>query len=213
MDGFLDYLGALALQHPEWTKLIIGVGIIVQGEITTLLSLYLVIGKHITLAQFLISALTGLFVGETIIYLLGRKLRHTRFGWKLYRKIRGNRKIQLYTYYIKHRTGKILIVAKFLPGMNALTLFLMGWTRTSFKKFLRVYIPVALFWLSVTSFSAYAVTSGLHYLRSSKVFENIEIIIVGIIALFFIGEWVIKKIIASRIPENIPEIEEEEKNF
>lgn len=210
MDGLLDYLGALAISHPEWTKLIIGIGIIVQGEITTLISLYLVVGKHITLTQFLISALMGLFIGETIIYLLGRKLRNTRFGWKLYRKIRGNRKIQLYTYYIKHKTWKILIVAKFLPGMNTLTLFLMGWTRTSFKKFLRVYIPIVLFWLSVTSISAYAVTSGLHYLRSSKIFENIEIIILGIIALFFVGEWVLKKFITARIPTTIPEIDEEE---
>src|SRR3989344_6284169 len=102
--NILDYLEQLALAYPEWTRVIIGIGIIIQGEITTLLSLYLVVGKQITLLQLLISALTGLFIGETCIYLLGRKLRKTRFGWRLYRRMKANRKIQLYTYYLKRHT-------------------------------------------------------------------------------------------------------------
>ncbi len=211
MTNILDYLGALALQHPEWTSVIIGLGIIIQGEITTLLSLYLVVGKHITLLQFIISALFGLFVGETCIYLLGKKLRGTRLGWRLYRRMKGNRKIQLYIYYLRNHTIRILTLAKFLPGMNTLMILLMGWTKTEFKKFLRVYIPVALFWFTIVTTSAYAVTSGLHYLKQNKIFENVEFIIVGIIILFFIGEYSVKKIIRMWAPKELPALEEEEK--
>src|SRR3989344_141428 len=211
MTNFLDYLGSLALAHPEWTQLIIGIGIIIQGEVTTLLSLYLVVGKQITLFEFLISALTGLFIGETCIYLFGRKLRGTRFGWGLYRRMKGNRKIQLYTYYLKRHTIRILMVAKFLPGMNTLMILLMGWTKTEFKKFMRVYIPVALFWLTVVTFSAYAVTSGLHYLKENKIFEDIEYLVLGLIVAFFIGEYLVKKAIQWWAPKDLPALEDEEK--
>ncbi len=210
-NNILDYLGTLALHNPDWTRVIIAVGIIIQGEITTLLSLYLVVGKHITLVQFLISALAGLFIGETCIYLIGRKLRTTRFGWKLYRRMKGNRKIQLYTYYLKRRTARILILAKFLPGMNALMLFLMGWTKTEFRKFLRVYVPAALLWLTVATTSAYAVTSGLHYLRQNRIFKDIEYIVLGIIILFFVGEYLIKRALNYFAPKELPALEEEEK--
>lgn len=211
MGNILDYLGSLALQYPEWARLIIALGIIIQGEITTLLSLYLVVGKHITLLQFLFSAIMGLFIGETCVYLLGKKLRSTRFGWKLYRRIKGNRKIQLYTYYLRYRTLRVFALAKFVPGMNLLMLLLMGWTKTEFRKFLRIYIPVALFWLTIATTSAYAVTSGLHYLRNNRIFQDIEYVIIGIILLFFVGEWAIKKALAYFAPKELPELEEEEK--
>lgn len=209
MNNLLDTLGNLALNYPQWTTLIIAIGIAVQGEVTTLVSLYLVVGKHITLLQFLIPALIGLFVWETLLYMLGRNIRGTRFGWKLYRRMKDNRKIQLYTYYLKNHSGKFLLAAKFIPGMNSLMLFLMGWTKTGFSKFLRIYIPATLFWLTVATTSAYAVTSGLHYLRSAKIFKDIEFIIIGIVLLLFLGEHFAKKLLQMKAPKNLPELEGE----
>jgi membrane protein DedA with SNARE-associated domain len=209
MNNLLEHLGLLALRNPEWTSVILGLGILIQGEITILLAIYLVIGKHISLLQFIIAGLTGLFVGELFIYTLGKTLRGTRFGWKFYRKMKTNRRVQVYTYYLKRNTARVLFVAKFLPGMNALTLLLLGWTKTKWGKFLKIYIPSALFWFGTTSVVAYFISSGLYYLRASRTFKDIEFIILGIIILFFIAEYIIKRLINSSAPKDIDLADEE----
>lgn len=209
MNNLLEHLGLLALKNPEWTSVILGLGILIQGEITILLAIYLVIGKHISLLQFIIAGLAGLFVGELFIYTLGKTLRGTRFGWKFYRKMKTNRHVQVYTYYLKQNTARVLFVAKFLPGMNALTLLLLGWTKTKWGRFLKIYIPCALFWFGTTSVIAYFISSGLYYLRASHTFKDVEFIILGIIVLFFITEYIIKRIINSSAPKDINLADEE----
>lgn len=209
MNNLLEHLGLLALKNPEWTSLILGFGILIQGEITILLAIYLVIGKHISLLQFIIAGLTGLFVGELFIYTLGKILRDTRFGWKLYRKIKTNRRVQIYTYYLKQNTTRVLFLSKFLPGMNVLTLLLLGWTKTKWGQFLKIYIPCALFWFGTTSVVAYCISSGLYYLRASRTFKDIEFIILGLIILYFIGEYIVKRIINAEVPKDVSFSEEE----
>lgn len=200
MDNLIEQLGLWVVNNPAWTKFIISAGIIIQGEITVLLSLFLVVQKSLTFWEFATTALIALFVGEICVYFLGKALRNTRFGWRIYRKIKGKRKIQLYTYYLRQNTWRVFITAKFIPGLNLIMLLLLGWTKITFKKFIKIHIPIALFWFAVTSTAAYFINSGLHYLRTEKIFENIEYIILGIIILFFLLEYVAKKLIF-KIPE------------
>lgn len=212
MENLLEHLGTLALKNPEWTNFILAASMLVQGEIAILLAVYLVVSKHITFLQFLIAGLSGLFIGEFFIYSMGKMLRNTRLGWKFYRKIKANRRVQIYTYYLKQKTARVLLLSKFLPavpGVNALTLLLLGWTKTKWGQFLKIYIPCALFWFGTMSILSYFISSGLYYLRTANIFKNIELIILLIIVLFFIVDSLAKKIVSAALPKDI-EIPDEE---
>jgi membrane protein DedA with SNARE-associated domain len=204
VNNLLESLGALALQNPEWTKFIIGIGILIQGEIAILLAMYLILGNHVSFWGFVEASLLGLFIGEFLIYVAGRTLRTTRFGWKLSRKLKTNRRVRLYSYYITKNRLRMLFLAKFLPGVNTLSILLLGWMRVKVPQFFRVYIPAALFWFVSTAFVAYSIAAGLRFLKSSRIFEQIEFVIAGLIVVFFIAEWGVKKLLAKYAPTDLP---------
>lgn len=210
MDNLLEHVGNWILQNPSWTDLILAAGIIIQGELTILLSVYLAINDNIGWDQFVIVTLGTLVIGETFVYVVGRTLRNTRFGWKLYKKNKSNRKIQAYTHYLKKNTGKLLILAKFLPATNLIILILIGWSRTKFMTFFKTYLPAVLLWFSSMTVVAYFLMSGLHYLRSTKVFRQVEIGIVVIFVLIFLGEHILRRAIGKRTPLTERDDEEEE---
>ena len=64
-----------------------------------------------------------------------------------------------------------------------------------FRPFLRAYLKSAAFWFIAVTAVSYGITSGLHYLKSEDIFRKAELIILGIIVLFFIGEYFFKVII------------------
>lgn len=193
MGNALEYVSSWILQNPSWTDLIIGAGILLQGELTILLSVYLVINKSITWTQFITIAFLTLVIGESVVYFFGRILRNTRFGWKYYKKIKANKKIQSYTYYLKTNMGKLLIFAKFLPATNFVILGLIGWSKTKFGKFFKAHITSAIIWFTSMTVVAYFLMSGLHYLKSAKIFREVEIGIILTFIIIFFGEQILRK--------------------
>lgn len=195
MDNLVEHVGNWILQNPSWTDAILAIGIIIQGELTILLSVFLAINKNIGWDRFVIVTLGTLILGESFVFIVGKALRNTRFGWKLYRKNKGNKRIQTYTYYLKKNMGKLAIIAKFLPATNLAILLLMGWSRTKFREFLKVYIPAVVLWFASMTVVAYFFMSGLHYLRSTKILRNVEIGIVIVFILIFFGESILRKLL------------------
>lgn len=199
MDNLFEHLGALVVAYPAWSNIIIAIATLLQGEVAILFSMYLVVSGQLSFGQFVLSAMGGLFIGELFLYFLGRTVRHTRFGWKLYYKLKPNRRIQLYTYYLKKNLKKLLIAAKFLIGTNLIILILVGWSKTKPGEFLKAYLLSLLFWFATMSTVAYFLTSGIYLLRSENVFRSIEIGIVAVLALMIGGEMLLKRFLAKRM--------------
>lgn len=190
----MEHVGNWILQNPSWTDAILAIGIIIQGELTILLSVFLAINKNIEWDRFVVISLGMLTVGESFMFFVGKTLRNTRFGWKFYRKNKGNKRIQTYTYYLKKNMGKLAIIAKFIPATNIIILLLMGWSRTKFRDFLKAYLPAVVLWFASMTIVAYFFMSGLHYLHSTKIFRNVEIGIVLVFILIFLGENILRKL-------------------
>jgi membrane protein DedA with SNARE-associated domain len=199
MDNLFEHLGTLVAAYPAWSNIIIAIATLLQGEVAILFSMYLVISGQLSIGQFVLSAMGGLFVGETFLYFLGRTVRHTRFGWKLYYKLKPNRRIQLYTYYLKKNLKKLLIAAKFLIGTNLVILVLVGWSKTKPGEFLKAYLLSLICWFVSMSAVAYFLASGVYLLRSENIFRNIEIGIVVVLALMIGGEMLLKRFLAKRM--------------
>jgi len=190
----MEIAGSWILQNPTWTDAILGISMIIQGELTILLSMYLAVSGKITWLQFVVPTLSAIMCAEIFIYLVGKNIRNTRFGWKLSKKMKGNKKVQTYTYYLKQNMTKLLIITKFIPATNLMIMSLIGWTRTKFKDFFPSYIKSLLVWFLSMTVVAYFLMSGLHYLSSTKVFKQAEIGIVAIFILIFIGEHILSKL-------------------
>ncbi len=191
----MDVVGAWITQNPTWTDAILGISMIIQGELTILLSMYLAISGKITWLQFFVPTLGAIIIAETFIYILGRTIRNTRFGWKLSKKIKGNKRVQTYTYYLRQNMTKLLIITKFIPATNLMIMALIGWSKTKFAVFFKSYLKSVFLWFGSMAIVAYFLMSGIHYLQSSKVFKQVEIAILVIFILIFAGEHVLSKML------------------
>lgn len=215
MDNLIDALGELMRNYPAWRYAIIGGSMIVQGELAILVLIYFVLNHFITFQEFVLSSLGILALVEIFTYLTGRFFRHTRLGWKFYKKIRTNKKVQLYSYYLKTNIGKLLIFSKFLPATSLLTLLLTGWARVKLGTFLKSYFISLFLWFGSMSALAYFLMSGVTYLKTTQAFRGVEIAIVVVFAFILVGQHFAKKMISKRFTlehkeEEIGKIVEEE---
>lgn len=199
MGNLLDALAGLALQYPSLSHVILGVGIILQGELAILLAAYLVVNGALTWSGFIGVALGTLVVAELLLYSGGKIFRNTRLGWRWYLKMKPNRRIQHYSYYLSHHLTKLLVAARFLVGANFIILVLAGWSKTRFSQFLRSYFTALLAWFAVMVAIAYPLMSGLSYLRSERIFRRIEIGLAVIVLLFLGAEFLFRKLLKRRI--------------
>lgn len=210
MDNALAVLGDLVAQYPSWTKLILGGAMLLQGEIAILFAVFLAVAGTITWGDYFLATLSGLIIGETFVYIFGRFLRHTRFGWKWYHNHKESRKLQLYTYYLKQNLVKLFIITKFIPGTNFVVLTLTGWSRTKFLHFFKSYMASVIVWFSSMTLLAYGVNSGLEYLRGENIFKQIEYGIGGLVILILVGENLLRRFVKNKTSTFIPRREDME---
>lgn len=193
--GILDNLGELVLQYPEWSHWIIAIAILFQGEVVVLVSVFLVVSGSLTWGGFIIPAVASLIVGDTVLFVLGRMTRNTRFGWKLYMKMKHSRRAQFYLYYVKENINKLMIISKFLVAANVFAVLAVSWSKVSFGKFMKSQFTSVMLWFFSATAVAYFLASGFSYLRTEKVFRQIEIGILVTMILLFVGEHFLKKIL------------------
>ena len=192
----LENLGQLVLRYPSWSYAIIAFGIILQGELTVLFSMYLIADGDISWFGFIATALATFFIAETFLYFLGKNLRNTKIGEWFRQKIPYRNKIE---DYIKKSVFKVLIVSKFILGSTIVVIFSIGWSGVRFKKFLKAHILSVVIWLPVVSVLAYSLVYGLWYLKSIEVFKNIEIGLAFIAFIIIAGEYILKKLFRGEI--------------
>ncbi len=195
MDSFLTGLGHWIATYPAWTHWIIAGGMIIQGEITIFVSVYLVLNNAIGWSDFLIPAIASVICTDTFLYIVGRSMRNTRFGWRLYRKTKASRRAQSYLYYARENTVKMLIGSKFLLGTNIIAMLAIGWAKIKPDRFFRAEFAGVLTWFSGITIIAYFMGSGLHYLQSAKIFKQAEFLIAAGAIIVIGGEYILKRVV------------------
>ncbi len=216
MNNFFDSLSALVVQYPTWSHLIIAAGMVIQGEITIFVSRYLIANPSLGGRDFLIPAYASGSIVAVFLFFLGRGLRNTRFGWKIYRKIKSKRKTQLYFYYVRENLNKLIIFSKFIFGGNILILIAIGWMKTKFGRFAKSHFMSVTLWLLTMITIMYSMASGLFYLKSTTSLRQVEIGIGILVVIIFAGEYLLKRALGKRLgfdssKELINQDEEDEK--
>ncbi|MGC9603026.1 MAG: hypothetical protein ABSF47_00985 [Minisyncoccia bacterium] len=198
MGSLLDSLGALVVHYPDWSHWIIAVAILIQGEVVVLVSVFLIAAGNLTWGGFIIPAISSLIVGDMFLFFLGRAMRNTRFGWKLYRKIKHSKRTQFYLFYVRENINKLMIISKFLVAANIFAVFAVSWSKVSFARFMKSQLTSVLLWFFSATAVAYFFASGFTYLKSEKVFKQIEIGLAVVMVLMFVGEHFLRKILSKR---------------
>ncbi len=212
MGNLLDSVGALVLQYPTWSHLILGAATIIQGELAVFAAVYLVVQGNLSWGDYFLSTIAVLAGAEFLVYLTGRAIRTTRFGWRLSRRFKANRKAQLYTFYLKRNMKKLFVISKFLPGTNLLIILLTGWSRTKLGEYLKAYLASIILWFGSMTALAYLLSSELHELKATKVFREAELVIAVVVIAIIAGEHFLRKAIrrAAHIEEEVDEEEGDE---
>lgn len=199
MGGLLDNLGQIVLTHQAWSHYLIAIGIVIQGEITVLVSVYLVINGSLGWLDFLIPAFLGILISDYALYLAGRLFRDTRFGWKMYRKLKQNKTSQFYTYYVSQNLRKIIVLSKFLIGTNFVAMLAVGWTKVKFSKFAKAHLIAVVSWLLGITLVAYFLAGGVYLLKAEKVFKQVEIGIAAVLLILIGGEIFLKRMLGKAL--------------
>ena len=211
MSNLLAVVSGWIVLNPSWTDLILAAGILIQGELTILLAVFLIVSGSLAWGQFLATTLPALFIGEISVYLLGRIIRTTRFGWRFHKRKKKNRRNQFYTYHLKQNMGNLFFVGKFIPATNFIMIFLTGWMRAKFGEFLKAYTKSALFWFASITAISYFLMSGLSLLHTERIVRDVEIGIAVVFIAIFGGEQLLKYFIRKySYKEEVPEEEESE---
>lgn len=199
MGGFLDSLGQIVLTHQAWSHYLIALGILLQGEVTVLVSVYLVINGSLGWLDFLVPAFLGILIGDYFLYFLGSRLRDTRFGWKMYKRLKQNKTAQFYTYYVSQNLKKIIVLSKFLIGTNFIAMLAVGWTKVKFRKFFKAHLLAVASWLFGITIVAYFLVGGVYLLKAEKVFKQVEIGIAVVLVIMIGGEVFLKRMLGKAL--------------
>jgi membrane protein DedA with SNARE-associated domain len=208
MENILNNLIELAITHQSLSYYLIALASVFQGEATFLIAMYLVNSGALNFFWVVLAIFCAVILSDYFLYFLGRFLRKTKLGWVLYKKFEENKKMQLYKYYLFKNLGKVIVLSKFLIGINFLFIFSLGWSKIKFKKFFKVHFIIVFIWVLFSSFIFYFLAGGVYLLKAQKVFEKAEIFIFLIILMFFFLEFFLKNFINQKILNKLKKLKE-----
>jgi len=170
-----------------------GLGVPLPEDISLILGGFLVFKGAANLWGMVATGFLGILVGDTLIYMAGRRVgRHVRtgHGW-LARVVTPPRRIQVEQLFAKHGE-KIVIAARFMPGVRAVTYFTAGSAGMPYPRFICFDGLAAL--LSAPLFVFLGYRFGRHLQQVIELMKRYQLIAVGILLVVVlawaaVGPW------------------------
>lgn len=170
------------------------IGLIVPGD-----TIVIVAGTGVTgVVEFIalyIVVVIGALGGESIGFALGKHfgehIRRSRIGQRI-----GEHNWQRAEHYVDRRGGIAVFLSRFLPVLHSLVPVTVGMSSMTYRRFLAWTVPACLIWTGayVSVGSAAAET----YRELSEKLHFAGYIFVGIIGVFLLFAWLIKKVLHHR---------------
>ncbi|GAB2516076.1 DedA family protein [Paramicrobacterium agarici] len=198
LDGILD---AVQSVDPVLRTILAGIAIMLETSILVGLvvpgdTIVIVAGTGIeSPVQFVAMycvVVVGALAGESIGFALGRyfgdRIRRSRFGTRI-----GEHNWQRAERYLERRGGIAVFLSRFLPVLHSLIPVTVGMSTMRYRRFLAWTVPACLIWTGayVSVGSAAAET----YRELSERLHFAGYVFVGIIAIFLLIAWAVKKVL------------------
>lgn len=142
-----------------------------------------------------IAVIIGALIGESIGYWLGKVLgpsiRRSRLGRRIgeHNWIRSER-------YLERRGGPAIFLSRFLPVLHSLVPLTVGMTGFPYRRFLAWTAPACILW-AAAYISVASLAAGT-YRELADQLHFAGYIFVGVIVLFFVAVYVVKRVIQHR---------------
>ena len=157
-----------------------GLGVPLPEDISLILGGFLVFKGVAHLWVMVATGFVGILVGDSLIYLAGRRVGRrvrTGHGW-LSRVVTPARRIQVECLFARHGE-KIVIAARFMPGVRAVTYFTAGSAGMPYPRFICFDGLAAL--LSAPLFVLLGYRCGRHLQQVIELMKRYQLIAVGLL--------------------------------
>ncbi|WP_188756694.1 DedA family protein [Microbacterium album] len=135
----------------------------------------------------------GAIAGESIGFWLGRwlgpRLRHSWVGRRI-----GEKNWMRSERYLRRRGGPAIFLSRFLPVLHSLVPLTVGMSGYSYRRFLAWTLPACILWSAIYVSIAAGAAHSYRELAGSAHYAGY--VFVGIIVLFILVVYVVKKVIA-----------------
>ncbi|MGD9590667.1 MAG: VTT domain-containing protein [Pyrinomonadaceae bacterium] len=151
---------------------------------------------RISFALGVSACIAGIFVGDILLYWIGRI-----FGWRVvetgfFRRFVSKRSISKSSAWLEKRGATAVFLSRFLPGLRLPTYLAAGFLRTDFWKFFLYFLIAALVWTPILVGSA-AYASGT-FLSGGLIVEVVALFVV-VRLIFHFASWKNRRMFVGRI--------------
>ena len=157
-----------------------GLGVPLPEDISLILGGFLVFKGAANLWGMVATGFLGILIGDSLIYLAGRRVGRrvrTGHGW-LARVVTPARRVQVEGLFARHGE-KIVIAARFMPGVRAVTYFTAGSAGMPYPRFICFDGLAAL--LSAPLFVFLGFRFGRHLQQVIELMKRYQLIAVGVL--------------------------------
>ncbi|MDP2696143.1 MAG: VTT domain-containing protein [bacterium] len=193
----MSTLELFVINNPHWTYIILFGGMFIEGEAFFLTGALLALQGHLSWPWFIAVIFVGVILGDIVWYSLGRWSRNTKLGFLFSEKF--SRLHSWLEESFMSRYQRLAFYSKFLYYINRLTPLIAGWHNMEFKKFAKIHLAAAVFWIGIMSIVSAALGlsvggDGLRWLVG-----HLEYVVVGSAIAFVAIEYSLKKIFTKKI--------------
>jgi len=168
------------------------VGLVVPGD-TIVIVASTAVASTFEYFALIATVIVGALCGESIGFALGRyfgpKIRHSRLGRRI-----GENNWRRAENYLDRRGGIAVFISRFLPVLHSLIPLTVGMSTMRYRKFMAWTVPACVIWaFAYVSVGAAAAGS---YRELADQLHYAGYIFVGIIAVFVLIVFVVKKLVS-----------------
>lgn len=178
-------------QNQLMVYLIIFLGMFIEGEGIILFASIFAWQGLISWPLLAIVAIIGTIGGDVLWYSLGSRLQNTRFGKWL--DCRYEKTGEWVYENVVSKYPSYAIISKFMYFTTRPTIFLAGWHKLEFKKFLRITSYATVVWALIILGIGYFFGYTVHLIGFKKVMHKVEFLAIGVFLGVFIIEFILKR--------------------
>jgi membrane protein DedA with SNARE-associated domain len=168
------------------------IGLVVPGDTVVIVAATAVgsVGEGLILGAAVVA---GSLAGESIGFALGRwlgpRIRFSRLGRRI-----GEDNWVRSELYLRRRGGPAIFLSRFLPVLHSLVPLTVGMSGFSYRRFIAWTAPACIIWTSL--YVGVVVAAAKTYREISDSIHYAGYLFVGVIAVFLLAAYIVKRLIS-----------------
>lgn len=162
MNFFSDLLNPdfIAAFPPAMIFVLLVFGTFVSEDLACIAGGVLAARGDVSLALAVTACLTGIFVGDLLLFGTGRIFGRRVLKWSIFSRIASENAIDKASHWLDNRAFEAIFLSRFVPGLRLPTYLAAGFLRTNARRFAIYFLLAAAVWTPVlVGVSAYAATN------------------------------------------------------